>query len=1175
MAVPAQSDTVLIRLLGPPAWVRTGVGRGDGGGDDAGLGNAAPQPLSRKDAALFAVLALEGPQSRERLAALLWPDVPSARATSNLRQRLFRLRQQTGHALIDSGELLRPAEGLSFDFSALAEARGEGGAALADELLGALDYADDGDLLERWVQQARAQWRERRVDLLTGLAAGQESRGELAAALATVQRLLSIDPLLEHAWRRQMRLHHLRGDRAAAVASFERCEQVLKDELGLRPSPETQDLLAEIERGDCRLPPQRRLLPPGLIRPPQRVGRDATWADMQAAWQAGRPFLLLGAAGLGKTRLLGDWARVEGDTLLEAALPGDERVPYATLARVLRRAFSLDTLNLPAPLRSELSRLLPELGAAPERAADEAQLLFSLDQALHLLRQGGWRGLLLDDLHHADVATLAVLHRHAGSADGLGLGFSCRPEGAGGAGLPGHLLTDSVRAVPLPLAPLSDADSQALLHMLLQALPPERLGPDAQARAVQVPALVQALCRHGAGNPFFMIETLKAWLSAGASAGQPLPLAPSVSALIEQRLRPLSAEALALARVAALAGADFNAELAAQVMACPVLALADAWAELEALQLLRPDGFANELMRVAVHDGVPQAVRTSLHRRVAWALRALGAAPERAAWHHAQAGEWAEAGRAERLAAQAACRLGRRELQLLQLRQAAEWLTQAGQRAEALDARLASVEVCEVIEGPQAALALVQQLLADPLLADTVLPATRRRLARLHTLASHVLNDLGDFDAALAHARSATAGSDPDDETGWRARSILAINLAMTGATDEAVRGMAEVVASARRLAERGVLIDLLNDQAYVLNYASRRREAVRVLEALLDLWAQPDRPSTEEYVALGNLAVQYAVLGRQDDALAAGLRAQAVAQALGPTLDSRNSEVNLALYLMGAGRLHDALALLEDIWRYACRQAPGTALQHCAEEFLAEYWLALGRADRAAEALSHTPLAEVASVRRAFRLDLLARLATPADAPALWAQALTAAEAGAPMPTQVRVRLNASLAMPPAEALAACEQARQAAQAGEYPPGELLAHLRLAQAWLRQGDVAQACEQADAAWRLHSAGVRHVFIAPLELHGVGWSAWQAAANAARAAQAAGRADKAAADSAAPSVVATAATAADSRAQAHRQAGLAWLAQLQASPQAPAEEDLASLCQTDWARRLAQGQSEA
>ena len=49
-----------------------------------------------------------------------------------------------------------------------------------------------------------------------------------------------------------MRLHYLRGDRAAAIAAFERFEQRLKDELGTRPSAETIELLATIERGARR-----------------------------------------------------------------------------------------------------------------------------------------------------------------------------------------------------------------------------------------------------------------------------------------------------------------------------------------------------------------------------------------------------------------------------------------------------------------------------------------------------------------------------------------------------------------------------------------------------------------------------------------------------------------------------------------------------------------------------------------------------------------------------------------------------------------------------------------------------------------------------------------------------------------------------------------------------------
>jgi hypothetical protein len=45
-----------------------------------------------------------------------------------------------------------------------------------------------------------------------------------------------------------MRLHYLRGDRAIALPAFDRCEQVLKDEVDAKPLAETLDLLAQTER---------------------------------------------------------------------------------------------------------------------------------------------------------------------------------------------------------------------------------------------------------------------------------------------------------------------------------------------------------------------------------------------------------------------------------------------------------------------------------------------------------------------------------------------------------------------------------------------------------------------------------------------------------------------------------------------------------------------------------------------------------------------------------------------------------------------------------------------------------------------------------------------------------------------------------------------------------------
>jgi DNA-binding SARP family transcriptional activator len=301
---PDPPDAPSLRLLGQPAWR---------------LGGGAWQLLTRKDAAMLARLALDGPQSRTALAAWLWPGVPLPRAHANLRQRLYRQRRQAASLVEEVGDGLRLMSALRCDIHPSGD---EPASVLAGPLLAGLPDADDE--VQGWLDQARLQWSARRLDLLAGLAARQQERGELAAALATTEGLLALDPLLEHGWRRLMRLHHQRGDRAAAVSTFERCERVLRDELGLRPSHETQALLAEVEALESAASPTaRQLLPPSLLRPPRLVARQAELLHMAAAWQGGQGFVVLGEAGMGKSRLLQALAGVRPGVLHSSGRPGD------------------------------------------------------------------------------------------------------------------------------------------------------------------------------------------------------------------------------------------------------------------------------------------------------------------------------------------------------------------------------------------------------------------------------------------------------------------------------------------------------------------------------------------------------------------------------------------------------------------------------------------------------------------------------------------------------------------------------------------------------------------------------------------------------------------------------------------------------------------------------------
>ena len=338
-------------------------------------------PLERKDAALLALLAIDGAIPRSKAAALLWPDVDDDAARNNLRQRLHRLRKRAGRDVaLTTADALRLADGVSHDLNGIAEMLAQDASTATGELLGSLDYADC-EQLDEWLQAAREQWRATRRNALAEIASKLEREGHIALALQYGERLIGDDPLREHTHRQLMRLHYLRGDRAAALAVFERCRELLKRELGTTPGNETLELAALIESSGVLSSPAMVSKPVSVLRPPKLVGRDTEWSELEIAWQQQTFALVCGEPGIGKTRLLGDFVARHDGAIVVGARPGDERVPFALLARLLRAVTQRFTPILEDWAKAELSRLLPELGAAPESKLQPLRL----QRAFHML----------------------------------------------------------------------------------------------------------------------------------------------------------------------------------------------------------------------------------------------------------------------------------------------------------------------------------------------------------------------------------------------------------------------------------------------------------------------------------------------------------------------------------------------------------------------------------------------------------------------------------------------------------------------------------------------------------------------------------------------------------------------------------------------------------------------
>ena len=215
---------------------------------------------TRKATALIAYLAVTAqPQSRDSLAALLWPDAETERARGALRRTLSTLRSGLGGDEIRVEGLRLDLNDEAFDldvrrFRALvADGRlDDAVAAYTGDFLSGFTLRDSAEFDEWQAAQADA-LRQELAGALERLASSEEPR----RAIAYAKRWLELDPLHEPAHRALMRIHARAGDRVAALRQFHECERILDRELGVAPLAETVMLARAIERGDSEPSTQR------------------------------------------------------------------------------------------------------------------------------------------------------------------------------------------------------------------------------------------------------------------------------------------------------------------------------------------------------------------------------------------------------------------------------------------------------------------------------------------------------------------------------------------------------------------------------------------------------------------------------------------------------------------------------------------------------------------------------------------------------------------------------------------------------------------------------------------------------------------------------------------------------------------------------------------------------
>ncbi|MBE2222576.1 MAG: AAA family ATPase [Anaerolineae bacterium] len=629
---------------------------------------------TRKAIAMLAYLALTGErQSRDSLAALLWPEYDTSRAKAALRRTLSTLKTAVPPtSLTISREAIGLAPGHHWcDVTQFHQhlAAGELETAVSlyrDDFLAGFSLRDSIPF-DDW-QLIQVQTLRRELETALELLIKRHlNRQDYAQALPLAHRWLALDPLREEVHRYLMQLYAWSGQPNAALRQYRDCVRILEEELGVPPLPETSALYEAIQNdrlnGSLLVPEETAVLLPTVPYPaaPALVGRAAELTLMQNVYHQmapnGRFLAVAGETGIGKTRLAESFlsgVRDKGAVVLSArCYAGEQNLAYAPLIQLLREGLAQPDTGkrltaVPPPVIAEASRLLPELAAfhkqtlilpALDAPGGQSRFFESVAQVMTTLLAGTVPGVVwLDDAHWLDAASLDLLLFMARR-------WRERP----------YLILMAWRAEELAAGhalPLISAEMHR--QGVGEQVELARFTPDEVAQVLDAvnsdyPADLPArLFAETEGLPYFVVEYLadlsQQPLSVAGDEGWAIPR--TVRDLLHTRLAQVGETERQLLQAAAVIGHAFSFDLGLTVSGRSEEEALTALETLVARGILAEEtatsttlsasvyDFSHEKLRTLAYEETSLARRRLLHRRVAETLA-------QSASHHVQPAAWA------------------------------------------------------------------------------------------------------------------------------------------------------------------------------------------------------------------------------------------------------------------------------------------------------------------------------------------------------------------------------------------------------------------------------------------------------------------------------------------------------------------------------------------------------
>jgi DNA-binding SARP family transcriptional activator len=185
----------------------------------------------------------------------LWPEASENHAHASLRSAISRLTQIAHEAIVVSGHDVRLADDVAVDiresralahrlinFSELESPDND----LSDRAIAALSSDLLPDWYDDWAVIDAEEWRQLRLHALDTLTERLISTSRYADAAGAALAAVKAQPFRETSHAALIRVHLAEGNRAEALAAFERYRTMLKAELGLEPGLQLQALIKDL-----------------------------------------------------------------------------------------------------------------------------------------------------------------------------------------------------------------------------------------------------------------------------------------------------------------------------------------------------------------------------------------------------------------------------------------------------------------------------------------------------------------------------------------------------------------------------------------------------------------------------------------------------------------------------------------------------------------------------------------------------------------------------------------------------------------------------------------------------------------------------------------------------------------------------------------------------------------